>query len=348
MADLEAYRGDEFPRLTLRQGLCSGDWSFRENKGRSWRRASKIALTRHVFSERWQWDVKTLKSFIGATTLQTYNAWTHKNKLEPLTDALPEGGRLHWIGPRKEDRVILFFHGGGFVIPASDDQLNALGSLQKEYKGAVGVALLNYSLAPEWSFPRQLRQAVAAVQYLLDKGTDPPTSSSPATPSAGFLHPHATLPDPRLARPLAGAVLISPWAQYGTDSPAHKRNAAKDFVPPSMYRFLGDQLRPGITPELRNYLEPGVAPAEWWTGLDRVFGRVLVTAGEHEGPIDHIQELSTTISAHVKDTTVFVLPGGVHEDLIVGFGVGEGQDGDDYKLAVSWISETLKLSPSAA
>lgn len=57
--------------------------------------------------------------------------------------------------------------------------------IQREFKGAVGFALLNYgaavrmtepsspALVPENPFPNQLYQAFAAVQHFLDAGTSP-------------------------------------------------------------------------------------------------------------------------------------------------------------------------------
>ena len=59
--------------------------------------------------------------------------------------------------------------------------------------------------------------------------------------------------------------------------------------------------------------------------------------------IDQIHPTSVAIAEEVKDTMVFFLPGGVHEDLIEAFGSGEGGRGDDYKLVVSWLSTTLNL-----
>jgi len=47
---------------------------------------------------------------LGATTAQAYAAWARKNCAQALTDELPEGTKLHWIGPRREDHVILYFH----------------------------------------------------------------------------------------------------------------------------------------------------------------------------------------------------------------------------------------------
>jgi acetyl esterase/lipase len=160
-----------------------------------------------------------------------------------------------------------------------------------------------------------------------------------------MLHPHPSLPTaPVLQEPFGGALLISPWVEFSTDAPSYERNDKRDVMPASTYRLFEDAVRPGITDETRQHLEPGVAPRGWWNGLERVFSRVLVTAGEHEALIDQIQAAAAAITEDgVKDTTVFVQPRGVHEDFILAFAVGEGGIGDDYKIVVSWVSETLKL-----
>jgi len=106
-----------------------------------------------------------LKFLLGLTTAETYVTWARKNGADVLTDELSEGATLHWIGPRREDRILLFLHGtyfslsdlggimligeegcsgGGYVVPAGIDCFNMLGSIHKEYKGAVGIAMLNY------------------------------------------------------------------------------------------------------------------------------------------------------------------------------------------------------------
>jgi len=221
--------------------------------------------------------------------------------------------------------------------------------------------------SPEYPIPTQLRQATVAVQHLLDKGMSP-SNIIIAGDSAGgnialqlaslLLHPHQSLPlpstpGPRGAdaspsysesqQPFGGLLLISPCVEFSTDSPSYVRNSARDCIPMSAYQLLADAVRPGITPALRYYVEPVLAPRGWWTGLGRVFPRVLVTAGEHKMPLDQIQACATAISKEVQDTTVFVLPGGVHEDFIDAFASGEGGRGDDYKLVVSWLSKTLGL-----
>ena len=143
---------------------------FRGNQGRSWSRSANIASTRYVLGQ--EWDIHTLRSFMGVTTSQVYQTWARSVNQEVLTDVLPEGAKLHWIGPRRDsshDKVFLFFHGescslshcdinhllapkihapgGGYVAPARVDYFSFLQSLQKALSvefGEVGVAALEY------------------------------------------------------------------------------------------------------------------------------------------------------------------------------------------------------------
>jgi len=339
---------------------------FRENKGRSWSRAAHIAALRFLLQRAR--NALDLKFGFRVTTAELYATWARKSGADVLTDELSEGATLHWIGPRREDRVLLFLHGGGYVLPARVEYFDMLESLQKEYKGAVGIAMLNYFLAPEHPFPKQLRQTVFAVQHLLDRGLSP-SNIIIAGDSAGgnlvlqlasqLLHPHPSLPtlQPQqphpvtdtdispleFPEPFGGMLLISPWTEFNTDAPSFRRNRTRDMIPPHSYQLFADIVRQGITPALHQHLEPGITPPGWWNGLGRVFPRVLITAGEHEGLVDQIQRMAAVIAEQVQDTTVFILPGGVHEDFIDAYASGEGERGDDYKVVVSWLSASLRL-----
>lgn len=85
---------------------------FRENKGRSWPRAAHVATLRYVLGKAR--NALDLKLGFGVTTAEMYAAWAKKSGAEVLTDNLPEGATLHWIGPRRRDRVLLFLHGTHF------------------------------------------------------------------------------------------------------------------------------------------------------------------------------------------------------------------------------------------
>ncbi|KAH9053303.1 alpha/beta-hydrolase [Lactarius vividus] len=304
---------------------------FRGNKGRSWSRSANVALTRYLFDH--DWEIHTLRSFIGVTTSQMYQTWARSVKQEVLTDELPEGAKLHWVGPRRDashHKVFLYFHGGCFVLPTRPDYFPFLHSLQKALSADVGERWL-----PTPPVPTQLRQANAALTHLLQKGISPSNiviggDSAGANLTLQFashlLHPLASIPaPPALSQPFAGALLISPWLAYGVDAPSYARNDGKDLVFSRSFKLMSDLVRAGVTPELQHHVEPATA-AGW---LD-------------EGMFDEIIETSRVIGQYVKDTKTVVEPGGIHEDMIVKFAVGQGGNGQDYDATVAFLTSSFR------
>jgi hypothetical protein len=87
---------------------------FRENKGRSWRRAARIAAMRYLLGKAQ--NPLDLKIGFRETTAEVYETWARKSGADVLTDELSEGATLHWIGPRRKDRVFLYLHGTPFFL----------------------------------------------------------------------------------------------------------------------------------------------------------------------------------------------------------------------------------------
>ena len=83
--------------------------TFRENKGRSWARAARIAAIRYYMGT--VQSALDAKFAFAVTTAEMYAIWARKSGADVLTDELSEGATLHWIGPRRKDRVFLFLHG---------------------------------------------------------------------------------------------------------------------------------------------------------------------------------------------------------------------------------------------
>jgi acetyl esterase/lipase len=197
-----------------------------------------------------------------------------------------------------------------------------------------------------------LRQANAALSFLLNKGISPENIVIGGDSAGGslimqlashILHPLTSIPPPPvLGQALAGAVLISPWCFYSDDAPSYTRNNSKDLIPARAYAFFTRYARAELPSESQHYCEPHSTPPEWWKGLDGVYARVLITAGEYECPFDQIVETSAMISHYVKDTATVVDPGGVHDELIVRFATGGGGIGKDYDAMVEFLSRSLQ------
>jgi len=208
------------------------------------------------------------------------------------------------------------------------------------------------AFAPESPLPTQLRQANAALSHLLNKGISPANIVIGGDSAGGnillqlmshILHPLPSIPPPpALSQALAGAMLISPWCEYSSEGPSFARNDRKDFLSARTCAHFAAMIKAGLTPELEYYCQPLSAPASWWKGLDGVYSRFLVTAGEYETMLDQIIETGTMISHHVKDTVTIVEPEAVHEEMLLKFATGEGGSGKEYDAMVGFLSRAFR------
>ena len=79
-----------------------------------------------------------------------------------------------WLMPSPQagrDQVILYFHGGGYVIGSAEGHVPI--SAKFVQASGVGALLFNYRLAPEHPYPAALEDALAAYRYLLAQGSHP-------------------------------------------------------------------------------------------------------------------------------------------------------------------------------
>ncbi|MEW6298937.1 MAG: alpha/beta hydrolase [Thermodesulfobacteriota bacterium] len=122
------------------------------------------------------------------------------------------GVRAEWVAApgAAEDRVVLYLHGGGYVMGS----INTHRELAARLSRAAGarVLVLDYRLAPEHPFPAAVEDATAAYRWLLSQGIKP-NRVVVAGDSAGGGLTLATLLALRDAKdPLpAAGVCISPW-----------------------------------------------------------------------------------------------------------------------------------------
>ncbi|HEX2964967.1 MAG TPA: alpha/beta hydrolase [Syntrophorhabdaceae bacterium] len=69
------------------------------------------------------------------------------------------------------DKVILFFHGGGFVVGCTEDHLELCGRLS--YAASMPVISIDYRLSPEYAFPAALEDCMASFAWLTESGFSP-------------------------------------------------------------------------------------------------------------------------------------------------------------------------------
>ncbi|MBI1278631.1 MAG: alpha/beta hydrolase fold domain-containing protein [Anaerolineaceae bacterium] len=116
--------------------------------------------------------------------------------------------------------VIMYVHGGGFVLPQTHFHRMMLAQLTREVKGRTFA--VDYRLAPEYPFPAGLDDCLEAYQYLLDEGIAPERITVMGDSAGGnlVLSMLITLRDRNLPLPKLGICISAP-TDFTDENPAH-------------------------------------------------------------------------------------------------------------------------------
>ncbi|KAF9699949.1 hypothetical protein EKO04_002045 [Ascochyta lentis] len=289
----------------------------------------------------------------------TYLQYCTSHKLTPESITLPSGTQAHWLGSKDAQKVLVYFHGGGYVLPCTSGHILWLDDLQKSLGPGVSALLLAYDLAPESTYPTQLRQAVELVRHLTEtEGRDPANmilggDSAGGNLTLGLLshlaHPHPEIAELRLSGKIHAAMLISPWTSLTQHyTAAHEKNAERDmFDARTLSRwstaFLGSTSPFAGDP----YNEPVLASPEWWEPVADVVGEVLIWGGENEILIDGIEAFAKKFSIGFRrrggHVNVVVTKGAAHEEMIIERVLGyKGDSGTGSQGVVEqWVKAKL-------
>lgn len=136
-----------------------------------------------------------------------------------------------WLRPgtTREDVIVLYLHGGGYVIGSNRSHRHLAAAIASA--AASRALLLDYRLAPEHPFPAAVDDAVAAYRWLLERRVAP-SRMAIAGDSAGGGLTVATLValrDAGLPLPAAG-VCISPWVDLTCSAASYTKNAGSDPI----------------------------------------------------------------------------------------------------------------------
>lgn len=202
---------------------------------------------------------------------------------------------------------------GGYTQPANEGNFQHGGRLMEDLKSTQGLRsvatlLIEYTLAPEATYPTQLKETSAVLARLLTlrKPADIIISGDSAGGNLALallshlLHPHPEVPAVKLDAPLSGALIYSPWAGFSTDYPSFA-NVSLDMLSPLSLRkwsamFLGranssnPEADPGpVTGDA--YTESSKNPTSWWEGMQTICSEIFVCYGGDEVLADAIEEL---------------------------------------------------------
>ena len=129
-----------------------------------------------------------------------------------------------------DSRVVLYLHGGGYIIGSPRTHRPLMAELSQASKGRV--LGLDYRLAPEHPFPAPVEDSVAAYRWLLNEGYDPDRIAVAGDSAGGGLTVAMMVQARYLGLPMPGAaVCISPWVDMeGLGESMETRAAADPMV----------------------------------------------------------------------------------------------------------------------
>jgi acetyl esterase/lipase len=246
----------------------------------SWRaRFFTIMLkNRNLFKKKKEIDWNTLESVL-AFRKEVEEGAAKFGKLPPGITVTPEPiGSIHaeWVSPAQPrgDRVILYFHGGGYV---SGTCAAHRPIVSKFVQGSgVKALLFEYRLAPENPYPAALEDALSAYSWLLSQNIPPEHIVFVGDSGGGGLCLSSLLAirDQGLPLPSRAAVL-SPYTDLKCTGTSHTTNLKKCLSPKGTPQAFGrhyagkqDLTLPYISPYYGDL--QGMPPLLIYAGSDEV------------------------------------------------------------------------------
>ncbi len=230
-----------------------------------------------------------------------------------------DGVASEWVvAPGADDnKVLLHFHGGGYVIGHPNSYRN-FNSRLSEATGS-RVLAVDYRLAPEHPFPAALDDTLAAYKWVLAQGYEPSQIGFMGESAGGGLV-FATLlaaRDDKMPLPAAAAT-ISPWVDLVNAGASHAFNAEADpMVGPSVLDIFAaaylnntDQKNPLASPL---YGDPSGLPPTY------------ILVGSTEVLLDDARTMFMNLSRAGVDTTIQVAPEMPHIWPIFAYQLPEGR-----------------------
>ena len=128
-----------------------------------------------------------------------------------------------------QDKVILYVHGGGYVMGSAGSHRDMTGRLSQT--AGARVLSLNYRLAPEYPFPAPVDDAVAAYRWLLGQGIQASNIAIAGDSAGGGLAFAALIAIRDAGEPVpAAGIGISPWVDMEGTGESMTTRAAVDPV----------------------------------------------------------------------------------------------------------------------
>lgn len=180
-----------------------------------------------------------------------FNAWDEAHPVPAGVDVTATSIAdvpVEWISTNyaRDDAVLLYLHGGGYVVGSPLSHRHLVAALSEETR--IRGLLVDYRLAPEYPFPSAVEDALAVYSALLDDGYSPDQIVVGGDSAGGGLAISLLLAarDKKLPQPVAG-ICLSPWTDLTGNAKSLETNASvdptvtKEFLDYFADHYLGDE-----------------------------------------------------------------------------------------------------------
>jgi len=246
------------------------------------------------------------------------------------------GGIQVVAGEVSTDNVILYFHGGVYVIGSAAASVPLVGDLAR--RTAMRIDTMDYRLGPEYPYPAAVQDAVAAYQGLLTQGVDPSRIAVAGESAGGGLAVAALLALRDAGAPLpACSFVMSPYVDLTLSGDSMEEKAELDplLKPDALRTRVPDYVADG------DAADPLVSPLfADLSGLPPL----LIQVGSHEVLLSDAVRLAARAASADVPVILDVTPGVPHVFQAYAAMLDEGADA--LERATSFL--TSHLSDGAA
>ena len=273
------------------------------------RLVNTLIRNRHLLQGRLRREEFTMETSIQAFRDECERSAARMSRIPAdvrIEPASLSGIPAEWLVPQgsREDKMILYVHGGGYVSGSCADHRGFVATFAK----TLGYPALTYEyrLAPEHPYPAAVDDSVAVYRELLDRFR--PGDILVAGESAGgglCLALLLALKSQGLPRPCA-AIAISPWVDLSCSSDAYrnKRRLARSAAPKDSWTVFAnhyaretDRRIPLVSPLFGDL--SGLPP-------------LLLNAGEDDGLFDESEDFARRARAAGVDVVFRAGAGMLH------------------------------------
>ncbi|KAK0207151.1 Alpha/Beta hydrolase protein [Desarmillaria ectypa] len=325
---------------------------FTHERNKSWKQICTSVMTTTFLRYR--------KRLPTPESLTNYTSWTAATGLEANIEELCNGAKLLWVGPKRLDKVMLYCHGGGYMLGAGTSTFSWLRYMQLELEKHdldLGIAIVAYNLLPNTIFPSQLREATDGFNHLIAAGVLPENIILGGDSAGGnlalqllshILYPLRSVQTmPKTVARLRGLLLVSPFvgAKRTLEMPLSQLEALhrRDFLPAEFHREVCQTFLKDVPEGDIAYADGLEAPEEWFKPSDETIGRILITVGEWDFLEKNTRWFyEQCLKPFHRDVRFVVEKDGEHDAPILDFILKEERLSVLTPLIVEWLADTFE------